>query len=486
MVKNTTTGSGSSSMSSIFDPISLASHSSHELHGGTVYYKHTPRIEDERNAFPSNDSTTAGLSIMSNYGSYSDYATSNTTVSRQQAKERRARAGYFPDCVRKETPSESRDYKPGHSSVYKIGDDLSLKLVSIGLDAPSNAATIGAAARCHIRMEALVLLSLSDFKEPKEIMEIVADAFEGHRRTNVKSGYIHGAITDETIVIDAHTGFGMLADWDLAGDNVNGLLSRSGTRFFESIGLLKEPRRKATLQDDLESFFYVALYSALKFAQHNRCACDTRLIIQAVFENQAAGDCTMPGYTKRQMIRDWGYIGPDFRFKKNLGLNMWHRGAVRAFEEYYSWLDRWQRAAADIWGREDEASARPPRGTILYDHCYLAALFDEAISTPDEVDSVAPPAAASARVVRPWEEAGWEQLTPVEKFAKVPSTEYRGQLWWEKAGLPLWKEIVLPEPKALPVKSSSEQEDNDEELYVPDDGEIEDDDPYVPYEPYID
>ncbi|CAA7269089.1 unnamed protein product [Cyclocybe aegerita] len=476
MVKNraiTTSLSMNSTLT--FDPISPISNSSHELSGGTIH-KHTPSsIEDERCASPSNsESTSAGRSMKLSDGSDSGYATSNPSVGQQPSEE----TVILTDSQKARASWRTPGHKPCCNVLYKISDGFTLEKVDLMLELPLLLSNV-----TNERMTAFVPLQLSEFKEPKDMMEVVADAFEGHRRANVKFGYTHSAITDETVVINAHTGFGMLVDWDLAGNNVNSRLSRSGTCYFESIGLLKDPCRKVMLQDNLESFFYVTLYSALKFVRNNHCVCDTHLIIQAIFKNQTAGNCTMPGYTKRQMIRERGYIRPDFKFTKNAGLNRWHRGA--AFEEYYTWLDRWQPVAAAIWKLEDKLPARPLKGTMLYDHSYLAALFDEAIATPDEVNSIALLAAASTRVVHPWEEAGWEKLTPAEKFDKVPSTEYRRQLWWEKVGLPLWKEIVLPELSALPIELSVEHEDDDREPYEPDDGEIEDDDPYVPYEPYI-
>ncbi|OBZ68715.1 hypothetical protein A0H81_11131 [Grifola frondosa] len=197
----------------------------------------------------------------------------------------------------------------------------------------------------HYRLvEKEVALPTSEFRKGYDLVKIVADCFKGHKEAVEKAGLLHQDISDGNILclpveeVDAHgrisTVFrGILCDWELAtslypkrsghddtvGDGIGGReeydtneaednesgqnrTRRLGTWQFMSVKLLTELDEPATIQDDLESFFYVLLYLGVRYLRNN-CP-DIALFMVRYFEEHTVLDGRLAcGHTKPHIMR---------------------------------------------------------------------------------------------------------------------------------------------------------------------------------------
>ncbi|KAF8503151.1 kinase-like domain-containing protein, partial [Hysterangium stoloniferum] len=115
--------------------------------------------------------------------------------------------------------------------------------------------------------------SLSDFRDTKEMVTAVRDAIVAHGDAYDKAENFHRDISSGNILITA-TGGGLLIDWDLC-KMLNQIhqrqahTERTGTWQFMAARLLVVPTPGQLpaipdRADDLESFFYVLLWIALR------------------------------------------------------------------------------------------------------------------------------------------------------------------------------------------------------------------------------
>ncbi|OBZ68919.1 hypothetical protein A0H81_11123 [Grifola frondosa] len=161
---------------------------------------------------------------------------------------------------------------------------------------------------------------LKDFGRSYDLVKIVSDCLQGHQEAVEKVGILHRDVSERNVMCipiektgpdgETHTEYkGILCDWSLATDSVpptsindDGVVEikkkehrtknqkrtrrdedsssissasstasslRMGTWKFMSIRLSDHRMRLPTVQDDLESFFYVLLYEGVRYLSHN-------------------------------------------------------------------------------------------------------------------------------------------------------------------------------------------------------------------------
>ncbi|KAJ7587984.1 hypothetical protein C8J56DRAFT_734751, partial [Mycena floridula] len=113
---------------------------------------------------------------------------------------------------------------------------------------------------------------LSTFTSTKELLKATLDAFLAHRDAYVLCECLHRDISDLNIlIVDAEEGpKGLLIDWEMSKEmseiNDGGKQpQRTGTWQFMSGLLNKFPEKRHQLQDDLESFLHVLMYTAFRY-----------------------------------------------------------------------------------------------------------------------------------------------------------------------------------------------------------------------------
>ncbi|KAJ8461913.1 hypothetical protein ONZ45_g18122 [Pleurotus djamor] len=139
----------------------------------------------------------------------------------------------------------------------------------------------GLETRVHTRFVTVeVGFPLKSFHSTKVFLQVVRDAFVGHRDAYTRC---HGALHRDVSTLPKVRG--VLNDWDMARVMKSGPHNhdRVGTWPFMSSRLLMRPRSPRTLNDDIESFFWVVLHHALRYSRHNLEASLTAAKIQDVF-----------------------------------------------------------------------------------------------------------------------------------------------------------------------------------------------------------
>ncbi|KAF5370261.1 hypothetical protein D9757_012013 [Collybiopsis confluens] len=100
--------------------------------------------------------------------------------------------------------------------------------------------------------------------------EAIRDALIAHREAYDNANLLHRDISIGNIVI--WQGQGYLIDWEQAkdiNDNSARTNSRTGTWQFLSVRLLSQPNHIHEIRDDLESFVYVMVHTAVRFAAND-------------------------------------------------------------------------------------------------------------------------------------------------------------------------------------------------------------------------
>jgi len=105
-----------------------------------------------------------------------------------------------------------------------------------------------------------------------------------------------------------------------------------------SIRLLRNPTAFHELQDDLESFFYIVLYLALRYLPHNKVP-ELPVIMAKVFEEHS----TMPtavvgGMGKYSLFNDGGHLGEDLEFTDNEPITSWIDVTLKLVRDWYDYL----------------------------------------------------------------------------------------------------------------------------------------------------
>ncbi|KAF8967491.1 hypothetical protein BDZ97DRAFT_1803556 [Flammula alnicola] len=162
---------------------------------------------------------------------------------------------------------------------------------------------------------------LQTFTSSKQFLKAVFDAFIAHQDAYERCSILHRDVSGNNVLLTRDGTGGVLNDWDLARtvnktENGPRQPSRSGTWQFMSINILRRADSVHTLQDDLESFFYVVLYFTLRYLKHTKTAVVSEILKRIFdqhleYENSSAtggdGKCALIAFKRhRKRFRcDW-------------------------------------------------------------------------------------------------------------------------------------------------------------------------------------
>ncbi|KAH9889422.1 hypothetical protein C8Q73DRAFT_707508 [Cubamyces lactineus] len=126
---------------------------------------------------------------------------------------------------------------------------------------------------------------LSLFKNMKGLIGLVTLCLQAHGEAYTRKKLIHQDISAGNVLIYPEYVCGangvvteklkpLLADWDMAkriddSKEAPRQLDRTGTWQFMSASALSQPSKRIIVQDDVESFFHLVLYYAIRFIPHN-------------------------------------------------------------------------------------------------------------------------------------------------------------------------------------------------------------------------
>ncbi|KAI0742350.1 hypothetical protein C8Q80DRAFT_1108437, partial [Daedaleopsis nitida] len=125
-------------------------------------------------------------------------------------------------------------------------------------------------------------MPLSSFRNGRELLLAVWECFDAHYVATLKDQILHRDVSGGNILLYPKaerqcdwlclgTG-GILTDWELA-KRITDLLprqpERTGTWQFMSAAALFEPRKAIIIADDIESFFHVVIYYAIRYLCHS-------------------------------------------------------------------------------------------------------------------------------------------------------------------------------------------------------------------------
>ncbi|KAH9889455.1 hypothetical protein C8Q73DRAFT_766158 [Cubamyces lactineus] len=125
-------------------------------------------------------------------------------------------------------------------------------------------------------------LPLKKFPNGRELVSVLIDCIEAHEEAYTKANIMHRDISVGNILlipcgehpVDKQPLYkGMLADWELSKRTEYNELEarhpdRTGTWQFLSTHALSNPKAQIQIADELESFFHVLLYCAIRFLPH--------------------------------------------------------------------------------------------------------------------------------------------------------------------------------------------------------------------------
>ncbi|CDO77506.1 hypothetical protein BN946_scf184912.g5 [Trametes cinnabarina] len=131
-----------------------------------------------------------------------------------------------------------------------------------------------------------VCLPMSKFSDFWELVSMLIDCINAHGHAYSRKGLLHRDISAGNVliypkVVDVNgkvseQWVGLLADWELAkqvrktdAEDVRRQLDRTGTWQFASAMALDNPTKRIIVQDDIESFFHLLLYFAIRYLPHN-------------------------------------------------------------------------------------------------------------------------------------------------------------------------------------------------------------------------
>ncbi|KAI0740010.1 hypothetical protein C8Q76DRAFT_820744 [Earliella scabrosa] len=133
-----------------------------------------------------------------------------------------------------------------------------------------------------------ICLPLSAFTSSKQLVSVVRDSIEAHYFAYERCKTIHSDISSGNILINPTiqripgsskyrvVWTGILADWELSklpADALNGDRARQpkriGTWSYMSVAALLDLYHATTITDEIESFFNVVLYNAIRYLPHN-------------------------------------------------------------------------------------------------------------------------------------------------------------------------------------------------------------------------
>ncbi|KAL1705152.1 hypothetical protein EV121DRAFT_279854 [Schizophyllum commune] len=176
--------------------------------------------------------------------------------------------------------------------------------------------------RVHHRLVEHFYRPLWEFRSSKHLLQILDNVCTCHRETVEKCQKLHRDLSFRNIMWDDEKQEGILVDWDMCAPtpspadrardptlnplaqlpSQSGHPDRTGTWLFMSSSLLMTPGKLHTVQDDLESLFWVALYIILLYFPCGDI--DVVPMIARIFYEIEADDGTARGGTKKGAFLD--------------------------------------------------------------------------------------------------------------------------------------------------------------------------------------
>ncbi|KAJ7584143.1 hypothetical protein C8J56DRAFT_1166983 [Mycena floridula] len=160
--------------------------------------------------------------------------------------------------------------------------------------------------------------SLIEFKSTKEFLQATLNAFEAHKLAFEKCRYLHCDISLGNIIL--LDGRGLLIDWEYA-KKMDDIVTkkqpwRTGTWQFISTQLVRHRTKPHQLQDDLESFFHVVCYVALRYLETKLEVKNLREFFDRVYDDENPDKFTF-------IVSPWTAFGTKVDIKSSPALTGW-------------------------------------------------------------------------------------------------------------------------------------------------------------------
>ncbi|GBE82886.1 hypothetical protein SCP_0412730 [Sparassis crispa] len=192
----------------------------------------------------------------------------------------------------------------------------------------------------HYRLVVVeVCRPLSDFRDGQELVKVFLDCIDAHEEAMKSAGIIHRDLSFGNVLIYERgvrqdiggvkkkkiVHCGMLCDWELSKpmhEDSERQPDRTGTWQFMSTLTLDYPDKTVDVPDELESFFHVFLFTALRYTRSNLDRAVGRFMTE-YFDAVGSEDCHhyMCGEKKRQCMErgKLTYGHDDVVFQRNDG-----------------------------------------------------------------------------------------------------------------------------------------------------------------------
>ncbi|KZT19619.1 hypothetical protein NEOLEDRAFT_1141736 [Neolentinus lepideus HHB14362 ss-1] len=158
--------------------------------------------------------------------------------------------------------------------------------------------------------------TLDKASSSRSIVKAIRDILVAHREAYEKTDILPRDLSFHNVVLmgDGDDERGMLIDWDLSRSLTSldtedaRVRGRTGTWQFISHALLKNPTKKHLIQDDLESSFWILLWSFLHYVPSNLQTQELRQVMEEVFDecswNSVSSYCR-GGKTKEMVLTQY-------------------------------------------------------------------------------------------------------------------------------------------------------------------------------------
>ncbi|KAF9554510.1 hypothetical protein CPC08DRAFT_672124 [Agrocybe pediades] len=253
--------------------------------------------------------------------------------------------------------------------VYKCGDDLEGRWQTTATTGYKDESwniggKPGNSAKKHIRFVTdKVGLPIEDFESSKQFLDVVYQAFLAHKAVYTKCQILHRDVSLHNMLV-TEEGKAFLNDWDMAV-YVHEIRSgarqtaRSGSWLYTSAYLLSRPWKFHTLQDDIESFYWVILYVILRYMKHNYLS-SIEEDINYIFKEYKGNDVDKitGGNGKIAQLQGDVFAYHSFAIINNKALTKFCRGAEKMFLIHHQLL-------VNTRANVRETSRKPPAGQEL-------------------------------------------------------------------------------------------------------------------------
>ncbi|KAI0074803.1 hypothetical protein K474DRAFT_1764937 [Panus rudis PR-1116 ss-1] len=248
----------------------------------------------------------------------------------------------------------------------------------------------------HYRFVQELAYPLNSFRNARELVQVIRDAFEGEFPINnilalceafLRGKRIHRRVSDTSVMISATeyndtktSARGMLGDWSDSRVVTGGVdqgatkLARASSWQFASIESLQNPEKKHTIHDDCQSFFWLLLHAALHHCEHvGDVGEEVEMFDQRKEQRGPDGNPRFVGGKDKHWFISRDEEDVSFRFPCSPLQTLLAR--LRAYWKKYDLLRRNRKENANGFKREHDKLHRNPR--------ILLAYFDTALDEKD-------------------------------------------------------------------------------------------------------